>query len=95
LLAGAFILGAGVLIGAGIILLCQYLGTTNLAASRFGVTPTNSAPRKESTPAEAAKPPIPRPKTMAAYLRDVEARIPKMAAPQREAIMEKLRQGDF
>jgi hypothetical protein len=95
LLAGAFILGAGVLIGAGIILLCQYLGTTNLAASRFGVTPTNSAPRKESTPAEAAKPPIPRPKTMAAYLRDLEARIPRMPEAQRDSIMEKLNHGDY
>jgi hypothetical protein len=101
MIAGAFILGVGVLLGVGILLVVEHLGTPKFAAPSVQTQTRTTIPdpnaRAESSSADgAAKVPFrPHLKTMSAFLRGIEAKVNKMPEPQREAIMEKLRRGAY
>jgi len=89
-------------IGAGIVIfVLLYLGTNKFAAPAFTTQtrttiPDPKARAESSSGAGAAKPAFRVPlKTMPAYLREIEARVNKMPAPQREQIMEKLKHGAY
>ena len=100
MIAGAFILGVGVLLGVAILLLVEHLGTPKFAASPVVTqtsTPLTPKERAESSSAEgAAKPPFRAPlKSMPAYLREIEARAARMSPQHAEALMDKLRRGAY
>ncbi len=82
--------------GAAIVLLSiLYLGSNKLAAPTRHITPT-SDPRT-GVESGAAKPPEYRPivHTMPAFLRRIEQRVQKMPDAQRQAIMDKIKAGNY
>lgn len=91
MLAGAFILGIGVLIGAGIIMLCQHLGTNKIAAP-VATSRGSSKASAETSPVAGAAKATPKVvvRTMNPWLRAIERRVAAMPEPERDKIMQKI-----
>ena len=94
-LEGVFIFGAGVVLGAGLILLMCYLGSNHIAAS-MPVTRSQQPKGANETASGAAKPRPRKPVGISwnAYAQKLQAAIPKMSPEIRDRLQRKLYAGD-